>query len=529
MRRLWALAALFPALAAARPFEGLSRRDQVALLYRPQFQFTRDGEPIASVGLVTGASEASFRGRAGLRLLPAGEDGVELPVAPGETVRVRVAGSHPAVATYWTTVRTRGCGAQRTARILASWRERGFRPRLFEVGSVLGLEGEVLDNRVTVVGLLERTSRAEAAREAQRLSHEIRMPVEVYEALRSYPTGMLEILAADGTVRARVRDLLWIVTEKREVIEVGGRTYRGTLYATLDRKGRLAVANILPVEDMLLGVVPSEIFPRAPLAALRAQAVTARGEILAKIGTRHFADPFRICATEHCQVYKGHGQEHARTSRGVRETRGEILWGRGALVDTVYSAICGGHTEDNDAVWQSSRDPHLRGRPDGADPRGDLSDEADLRQFLTRKSQAYCARAGPGGESRFRWRRAFRQAEIAALVARTRDIGAIRAVEIVGRGVSGRVTAVRIHGQGGDLVVRREYPIRKLLGNLPSGMFVVDASRGEIPEHFVLRGGGWGHGVGMCQMGAVGMARAGKSHREILRHYYRQSRVRKLY
>jgi SpoIID/LytB domain protein len=534
MGRRWILAtlvALLPCAAGARPFQGLSRRDQLALLYRPSFQFTPSGEPQVSIGLIAGAREATFRGAGGLRLLPAGEDGVELPVPAGEVVRIRVQSGEAARLRYWAAVRAKGGDAAERSASLDTWRGRGFSPKLFETGGVLGLGRDVLDNRAAIVGLESFTAREAAVRRAAEIALAHRSKIDVYEEMAALPSGVLEITGKDGAPRALVRDLVWLVAARGDSVEVEGRPYRGTLYVTFDAQGRLAVGNLLRVEEALLGVVPAELFPRAPLEALKAQAVSARGEVLAKIGTRHFNEPFRVCAVQHCQMYKGLSAEHPRTTAAVRTTRGQVLWADGGLVDTVYSASCGGHTEHNEVVWGTGADRHLRGRVDGGEPAGDLSDERALRRFLEREPSSYCARSRLTRKERFRWTRRFAQPEIATLVAAVRDVGAVRAVEVTGRGVSGRVTAVRVHGERGDLVVEREYPVRRLFGGLYSGMFLIEpepASKG-IPSGFVFRGGGWGHGVGMCQTGAMGMAESGHDFRKILRHYYRGGRVRALY
>lgn len=504
----------------------------MTLLYKPQYQFTRTGEPLVNVGLSISGRSASFSGPRGVRLLPAGEDGVELPAEPGERLRVRVAKATPARMLYWAAVRVSGAQAQRTASALERWRGRGFEPRHFNVGGVVGLEARVLDNRVTIIGVQPHKTRAAAKKAIRRIGKKYKAKLTVHEELRDLPTGVLEVVGAGGEVRARVRDLVWIVARAGEVVELDGTPYRGTLYATLDAKGRLAVANTLPVEKMLYGLVPAEIFPRAPLEALKAQAVTARGEVLAKIGTRHFGEPYRVCAKQHCQVYKGLSRELPRTSRAVNQTRGEVLWGEGHLVDTVYSASCGGHTEHNDIVWEAGADRHLRGRRDGPSTPGDLSDEPTLRRFLADNTGAHCARVRIGKTSRYRWTRRFTQSELRRLLRKKQDIGAVKAIEPLARGVSGRVTGVRVVGTKGTLIVKREYPVRQLFGGLFSGLFVVDAESGgdsNAPAAFVLRGGGWGHGVGMCQTGAMGMAEEGHNFRAILKHYYKGGSVQKMY
>src|SRR5207248_880204 len=134
------------------------------------------------------------------------------------------------------------------------------------------------------------------------------------------------------------------------------RTYPERLFATVDGSGSLALVAAVGMERLVRGVVPSEIFARAHAEALKAQAVTARGEVLAKIGARHLGDPYLLCAEQHCQVYKGIAAEDPGTDAAVDATRGEALFasaeGGSRLVDSVYSAVCGGFTEDNDAVWR---------------------------------------------------------------------------------------------------------------------------------------------------------------------------------
>ena len=133
---------------------------------------------------------------------------------------------------------------------------------------------------------------------------------------------------------------------------MAGRPYWGGIYVTVGAHGQLVVVNEVPADKLLEGLVPAEIFPSAPAAALRAQAVAARGELFRKTGVRHLVDPYLLCARTHCQVYAGAGHEHPRTSAAVAATRGLVLLEEdGRVVDTVYSAVCGGHTEDNDAVW----------------------------------------------------------------------------------------------------------------------------------------------------------------------------------
>ena len=237
-----------------------------------------------------------------------------------------------------------------------------------------------------------------------------------------------------------------------------------------------------------------------------------------------------LCAEVHCQAYRGDAARTPRSDEAVRATRGEALF-RGTdrvLVDAVYSAMCGGHGEDNDQVWGNAPSPSLRGRPDlaGGGARWDraLRDEGTLRAFLAATPDAWCRRPTDARRDRFRWERRFGAAELDAALAPL-GIGAVRRITVTARGVSGRARVLAVEGASGRAEVAGELRIRRLLGNLPSSMFVVDRE-GSVT---VLHGGGWGHGAGMCQWGAVGRAEAGQGYREILRAYYAGAEVAKIY
>jgi SpoIID/LytB domain protein len=190
--------------------------------------------------------------------------------------------------------------------------------------------------------------------------------------------------------------------------------------------------------------------------------------------------------------------------------------------------MCGGHGEDNDAVWPTAANPSLRGRPDlppdlAGRWKGGLADESRLREFLVAAPPAYCARV-PAVRNRYRWERRFGTPELERVGAAL-DVGRATSLEVKRRGASGRARVLGVTGIRGTAVVEGELRIRRLLGNLPSAMFVVERERDAL----VLRGGGWGHGAGMCQWGAVGRASAGQGYREILRAYYSGAEVAKIY
>ena len=257
------------------------------------------------------------------------------------------------------------------------------------------------------------------------------------------PSGT--IVARSGTTTIKNPQVLWFQPRKPgetlAVAEVptgtGGsqletgtedRRYWGAVYVTLGHDGTLVAANAVAEDKLLAGLVPAEMYPDAPAAALEAQAIAARTELLQKIGRRNLTDPFLLCSTQQCQVYAGAGKEDPRTTRAVDATRGIVLLrDGGGLVDVRYSASCGGHTEDNDAIWGGDPDPSLRGRSDArsdarSDPRHGASagmsriTDDNLDTFLGGGGDAWCNQERLG-KAKFRWTEQVSEANLTARVA----------------------------------------------------------------------------------------------------------------
>jgi SpoIID/LytB domain protein len=378
---------------------------------------------------------------------------------------------------------------------------------------------------------------------------------QIHRELAARPSGIIELRDPRGGLRAvgdsaielRAPDGISVAD-----VEFGmgysfhgfeTRTYPGRIYAAVDGAGELALVAALQMERLIKGVVPSEIFAAAHAEALKAQAVTARGEVLAKVGARHLGDPYLLCAEQHCQVYRGVGAETRATDAAVEATRGEALFATvprapevqaepvSRLVDSVYSAVCGGYTEDNDVVWGGPPDPSLRGRPDFDPAVASLAPFAKgigsalVGRFVhLEQVPSYCALSGLAKPGKLRWRRVLKQDEVDAACAPL-GVGSVRALVVEGRGISGRARTLRIEGESGTAKVAPELAIRRLFGNLNSAMIVVERAGAD----WVFAGGGWGHGSGMCQLGAIGRAQRGSDYRRILAWYYSGARPEKIY
>lgn len=324
--------------------------------------------------------------------------------------------------------------------------------------------------------------------------------------------------------------------------------YRGSLEVRLSpQPGQLRLINEVSLEDYLKGVVPSEMPASFELEALKAQAVAARCYALANLG-KHGADGADLCDSNHCQVYLGASGEAPQASRAVDETAGLVATYQQQIIRAVYSSTAGGYTENNENVWGSWGDggpagdaiPYLRGVPDDAFVRP-LDHETPARAFLRSDVGSFDA-GSPYFRWTFQWTRqqleSILNAQLAACSAADREavtpafppdatVGTLLSLRVLRRGVSGKALALEIQGTHGTWVVRKELNIRRVLKPVdrplaPSANFFIQEdfdANGELAQ-ITLYGTGFGHGVGMSQYGANGMARAGFNFQQILQHYY---------
>ncbi|HEY4242939.1 MAG TPA: SpoIID/LytB domain-containing protein, partial [Kofleriaceae bacterium] len=532
---------------------------KLRILYSTRFTFSDEGLPLVTVEIMGAQREAKLRAKGGITVRPDGAGGAAVEADGGDAWTITAENTKPAVINEWTVVET--LSPDDTAGItqaVARWKDRGFDPRSFEIGTVFGVDGEVIDTRETRIAIDPQPAGKGAAR-ATELAKRFGVQASVHQELVRRPSGT--IVATSGATVIRNPSVLWFAPKRTgETLGVadvptntGGsqldtgkedRRYWGEVYVTLDHAGALTAANAVGEDKLLAGLVPAEMYPDSPAAALEAQAIAARTELLQKIGRRNLTDPFLLCSSQQCQVYAGAGKEDPRATRAIEATRGiVVLRDGGGLVDVRYSASCGGHTEDNDAIWGGDPDPSLRGRfdrPGEAGPRSgaegrrgasidgpeDNASRADADSLIASDDRdAWCARP-KRGKAAFRWTERATIGDLSARVAAEYPgVGRIASLTPGARGSSGRMRSIVIEGDRGRAEVTGDVHIRRLLGGLKSTLFTV-ARDGDA---FVFHGAGFGHGVGMCQMGAIGMAGAGKSHAQILAHYYRGTHLHRLY
>ena len=274
---------------------------------------------------------------------------------------------------------------------------------------------------------------------------------------------------------------------------------------------KVRAVNLLGMEDYLLSVISSEMKASASLDLLKAHAVISRSWLLARMEDHSAHDDFDVCSDDHCQRYQGltmAAGERVRTA--IDETWGQVLRFQGALCDTRYAKCCGGRTELFSTCWEDIDYPYLQSVED---PWCDCENDEILAQVLNDYDQQT--------HDFHDWSVRYEAPELAALVrSRTGiDFGEIMALEPLERGPSGRIKYLRIVGSKRTEVLGKELKIRRALSSshLKSSAFSVERDPGGA---FVLRGRGWGHGVGLCQIGAAVMAARGFDYRQILLHYY---------
>jgi stage II sporulation protein D len=317
------------------------------------------------------------------------------------------------------------------------------------------------------------------------------------------------------------------------------RTYRGDLEFHINSDRNISVINILDVETYLYGVVPSEMGMNSPLEALKAQAVCARTEALVGLETGKYAGPhYQLTSDVMCQVYTGSGNSNDAVRKAVDGTYGMALSNGDSLISAYYASNCGGHTESIEFVWpdRAGPRPYWSGHADmPVDTAPNLRQSDHIREWISDPPDSWCKSDTVTPEwarSHFRWKFSSSPEQISAAVAEQyRDIGNIYDIIPLERGVSGRIYDLLLIGDAGHVRIQGELNIRRLWAPpLRSSCFVVDKI-GPVssPATFIFSGAGSGHGVGMCQAGAIARANAGIGYKDILSHYFRSSGLQKKY
>ena len=352
--------------------------------------------------------------------------------------------------------------------------------------------------------------------------------------------------------------------------------FRGALSLIVEND-RVTAINVLSVEEYLLSVISSEMSATASLELLKAHAVISRSWLLAQIeknkniikeNTHYCACHqdenelvkwydredhvnFDVCADDHCQRYQGITRASTQTVReAIKATWGQVLTYDDKLCDARFSKCCGGVYEEFENCWEPVHYPYLVARRDFEHPLDfpDLTVEENAKEWILSSPQAFCNTTDAEILSQvlnnydqetadfYRWKVEYSQEELSALIKNRSgiDYGEILDLVPVERGKSGRLVRMKIVGTKKQLTIGKELEIRRTLSpsHLYSSAFIVDkqdVNAAGVPQKFVLTGAGWGHGVGLCQIGAAVMGAKGYNYKEILLHYFIDANISILY
>jgi stage II sporulation protein D len=349
------------------------------------------------------------------------------------------------------------------------------------------------------------------------------------------------------------------------------QSFRGNLFLSVASDSSFNLINEIALEDYLTSVISSEMSAEAPLEFLKAQAVTARSWLVAMLKRKNISGVlpkdkqtkedeitvwhdvndhkgFDVCADDHCQRYQGITRIISKNVRAAIEaTRGLFLVSGGDICDARYYKSCGGQTENFSTAWEDKSPAYLRSVTDNIQQQTPIQSEAEAEGWLNGRPQAYCntpdkellSKILPAFDQEtldfYRWQVIYSRQELEDIIRKKTgiDFGTLQNLIPLERGPSGRIYKLRIESSRRTVIIGKELEIRRCLSSshLLSSAFVVsktNAADGSV-ESFKLTGGGWGHGVGLCQIGAAVMAAKGFKAEQILAHYFTGANLQKLY
>ena len=319
-------------------------------------------------------------------------------------------------------------------------------------------------------------------------------------------------------------------------------------------KSYLFAINSLYLEDYLMCVATSEMSGNCPAALLESQTIAARSWILAAAEKKHKDLNIDACNDDCCQRYQGIANLNQESINAAKNTKGVILTHNNKVCDTRYSKSCGGITENNENVWNTVSKAYLRSIIDSKIPTySNFNSQEDFKKWIENDNASYCSpKFIPEDElvnflgnvdkksHYFRWTVTYKNKELTKIINSkiNKNFEQINNLIPIKRGPSGRIILLEIKGViknnlDSSIFINSEYEIRRILHPefLYSSAFIVETnfSYDSNVNQFTLKGAGWGHGVGLCQIGALGMALDGKKTKEILRHYYQSSKMENIY
>jgi len=361
--------------------------------------------------------------------------------------------------------------------------------------------------------------------------------------------GQISVFDTSGTLLAKTPSFMFKSYSDTALVEIKSvpygvgwwwagvedRIYEGAFHIYTGTHQEMDVVVQVPLETYLKGVVPYEIGGTSPLEALKAQAVAARSEAVIALTSKLYSGEFYDLTSDvECQVFSGNKKRTSLSDQAVDETAGLIISENGQPMNAYYASNCGGRAELIQNVWpgRNRLESYGMSLPDNDVRKGpSLKWSWKARRWIKSSPDVYCNPDSntflPGwSKKNFRWSREFTVQELTEMLTDNADLGKFKRIRVLKRGPSGRIYKARIIFERGKLDIDGELTLRQLFSpSLRSSAFYVKRRSDKV----VIHGAGWGHGVGMCQSGAVAQATRGRSFEQILKHYYSKADLLNIY
>jgi stage II sporulation protein D len=394
--------------------------------------------------------------------------------------------------------------------------------------------------------------------------------------------GLVGLVDSSGKEIIRQKEILISAVEKASFtvshVKIGidfhwqreqEQSFRGDILLQAVSGSYLNLINVILLEDYLESVISSEMSATAPLEFLKAQAIVARSWLMTMLIKKQDAGHlsiiktedeimvwqdvndhhgFDVCADDHCQRYQGITRIISENvHEAIKVTRGKFLFHKGEICDARYYKSCGGQTDVFSTAWEDKNPAYLKSISDNTEQHPPVHSEIEAENWMHSRPEAFCNTTDkeilknilPAFDREtpdfYRWRVIYKRQELEDIIRRKSgiDFGELKDLIPLVRGPSGRICRLKIEGSRKTMIVGKELEIRRWLSpsHLLSSAFVISKTKavdGSV-NNFTLDGGGWGHGVGMCQIGAAVMANRGFEAEEILTHYFTGAQIKKIY
>jgi len=525
-------------------------------------EYKFEGEPLIRLGLVEGESNVELKVAGPFTLLNGAGQPIFQKTQSDLRWRVKATECEPAQFRY--------------AFILGQFKDKEQANKIVQIISNKGL-GVRVEAKKSSVQINDRCCRKNnyyeikignwnTRKDAQKQSFRLRDefdPILIQEKV-SEPKGKIEFYDTEYQKSVGSSNTLWLIPEENGTITFFDIRFNrntpqerkesfksiGKFEFQVDQDGKLAIIDILPIEEYLKGILPTLLPEDSPIEALKAQVVILRSSTLANLGLLNSDKYYDYnCFNQRLDFQRiVKSDKKDKIYEAVESTRGEVLTFNNQICRSSFSLVCGGRTDYYSGIWEQNYEPFMEGiidtnKENAAVYHPIIEDEESAREWFHSWPKVYCnpfEKNFPGDlnirvSQFFRWERVYSRSKLESIINRKlqEDAGTIYNIIPLKRGKSGKIYELEILGSRKNIVLKHDRSIRSILceDELPSSNFTVSIETEEdgTPIEFTFSGAGHGEGVGLCQAGALVMAQNGAKYNKILDHYFRKTIIEKIY